>query len=136
MIIALINWRILPHFEAHFLDRWKTGLRLEGQPGLIGEFLSKVEGPSFHEGVTWQMEADELDDPSAWRSNDFVSYVNIGMWNSAEEFMNAVMKYASKGRTLKEEFEAAPRRRAILTPEAWRRGDNDLPSGLSAGVLL
>lgn len=48
--------------------------------------------------------------------------------------MNAVGKYMSKGRTLKEPFEAAPRRRAILTPEHWRRGSSPLPSVTSPGV--
>lgn len=134
MIVALINWRILPSEVDVFLNKWKTGLRLENAPGLIGEFLSKVNDTTFHEGVTWEMEADESDDRREWRDQNHVSYVNVGIWESAEHFMDAVGKYMSKGRTLKEDFEAAPRRRAILSPEHWRRGSRQLPSETSAGV--
>lgn len=134
MIIALINWRILPSEVDAFLSKWKTELKLKNAPGLIGEFLSKVEDATFHEGVTWEMEADDKDDRSGWRSQDYVSYVNVGIWERAEDFMGAVGKYMSKGRTLKEPFEAAPRRRAILSPEYWRRGSCQLPLETSLGV--
>ena len=134
MIIALINWRVLPSEVGAFLNKWKTGLKLNNAPGLIGEFLSRVEDSSFHEGVTWEMEGDDKDERSVWRSEDYVSYVNVGIWENVEDFMNAVGKYMSKGRTLKEPFEAAPRRRAILTAEHWRRGSCQLPSETSPGV--
>ncbi|MPZ33579.1 MAG: hypothetical protein GEV13_21730 [Rhodospirillales bacterium] len=134
MIVALINWRILPNEVDAFLNKWKTGLKLENAPGLIGEFVSKVNDAAFHEGVTWEMEADDKDDQSGWRSQDYVSYVNVGIWESAQDFMNAVGKNMSKGRTLREDFEAAPRRRAILSPEHWRRGSCQLPSETSPGV--
>lgn len=135
MIIALINWRIHPDKVDDFLAKWKTGLTLQGHSGLIGEFLSRVENGSFHDGVTWEMEPDELDDKAEWRADDFVSYVNVGMWENVADFMDAVGKYMSQGRTLKEDFEAAPRRRAILTPEHWRIGPSALPQTNSSGVI-
>lgn len=135
MIIALINWRILPDQVEAFLSKWKTGLSLGNAPGLIGEFLSKVESHDFHEGITWEMEADEKDNKADWRSTEFVSYVNVGVWTDTDFFMNAVGKYMSAGRSLKEPFEAAPRRRAILLPEHWRRGQLHLPATTSEGVV-
>jgi hypothetical protein len=133
MIIALINWRILPTEVGAFLEKWKTGLPLNNAKGLIGEFLSKVEDTTFFEGVTWEIEPDEKDAKDGWRSAEY-SYVNVGMWESSEDFMNAVGKYMSAGRTIKEAFEAAPRRRAVLSPEHWRRGLLNLPDSTSAGV--
>lgn len=135
MIIALINWRIIPSEEPAFLEKWKTGLPLNNADGLIGEFLSKVEDPTFFEGVTWVMEPDDGDDRTVWRTDDYVSYVNVGLWTGTESFMNAIGKYMSAGRTIKESFEAAPRRRAILSPQHWRRGLVSLPENTSEGVV-
>lgn len=134
MIIVLINWRVKSGSEGDFLEKWKSELALEGADGLIGEFLSKVEDSAFHEGVTWEMEADEKDNRSDWTTVDHTSYVNVGMWNSVDAFMNAVGKYMAAGRSIKEDFEAAPRRRAILTPEHWRIGADQLPHKTSKGV--
>lgn len=136
MIGALINWRVLPVEVDAFQLKWKTGLPLGNAKGLIGEFLSKVENASFFDGITREMEADEKDQKVSWRSDQYVSYVNIGIWESTADFMAAVGKYMSAGRTIKEDFEAAPRRRAILTPEHWRRGSLNLPAGTSEGVIL
>ena len=135
MIVALINWRILPSEVDAFLSKWKTGLRLIDAKGLIGEFLSRVEDGGFFQGVTWEMEPDEKDIKNGWRSSAYVSYVNVGMWESVDDFMNAVGKYMVAGRAIKEDFEAAPRRRAILTPEHWRRGSSSLPPHTSEGVV-
>ena len=134
MIIALINWRIIPSEVESFLEEWMTKLPLNNAEGLIGEFLSKVEGTGFFSGITWEMEPDEKDDKAGWRSYNYVSYVNVGFWATKEDFMNAVGKYMSQGRSIVKPFEAAPRRRAILTPEAWRRGAINLPPETSPGV--
>jgi hypothetical protein len=135
MIIALINWRILPDMEDDFLNTWKTELRLENAAGLIGEFLSRVEDSEFATAVTWEMEPDDRDIPEEWRSDDYVSYVNVGLWERYEDFHAALAKYMSQGRTLGKAFEAAPRRRAVLTVEHWRRGQSSLPAHTSPGVL-
>lgn len=135
MIIVLINWRVQPSMVDAFMDKWKTGLRLGEAKGLVGEFLSRVEDATFATAVTWELEPDEADDPTVWRREDYVSYVNVGIWESYEAFFDAVGKYMTSGRTIREEFEAAPRRRAILTPEHWRRGTLELPLQTSDGVL-
>lgn len=120
--------------EEDFLQKWKRELSLKDAAGLIGEFLSKVEDSAFHEGVTWEMEPDEKDIRDDWTATDYTSYVNVGMWTSVDAFMDAVGKYMAAGRSIKEEFEAAPRRRAILTPEHWRIGTDQLPHETSDGV--
>lgn len=134
LIIALINWRVKSGVEEVFLKKWKNELSLEGAAGLIGEFLSNVEDSTFHEGVTWELEPDEKDNRTDWAASDYTSYVNVGMWTSVDAFMDAVGKYMVAGRLIKEDFEAAPRRRAILTPEHWRIGSDNLPNETSNGV--
>jgi hypothetical protein len=135
MIIALINWRILRPQVAIFLDEWKTKLPLNNAKGLIGEFLSKVEDASYFDKITWEMESDDADDKTTWLSTDFVSYVNVGLWETYDDFIEAVGKKMTVGRSLGQPFEAAPRRRAILTPEHWRRGGLSLPKTTSNGVF-
>ncbi|WP_259555337.1 hypothetical protein [[Roseibacterium] beibuensis] len=120
--------------EKDFLNKWKNELSLDGAAGLIGEFLSKVEDSDFHEGITWEMEPDEKDNRNDWAAADYTSYVNVGMWTSVDSFMRAVGNYMVAGRSIKEAFEAAPRRRAILTPEHWRIGHDRLPGETSDGV--
>lgn len=136
MIIVLINWRILPSKENEFLDNWKTKLRLQGASGLIGEFLSRIEDTQFADAVTWEMEADDRDDRKVWRSDNYISYVNVGLWERYQDFHDAVAKNMSAGRTLGRDFEAAPRRRAVLTALHWRRGSAELPATTSEGVEL
>ena len=132
MIIVLINWRIAPTKVDEFLEHWKEKLSLEGKPGLVGEFLSKVEGQDFHNCITWNMEADNADNEAA--NVDHVSYVNVGIWSDADAFHTAVGQYMPDGRKTSLTFEAAPRRRAILSPEAWRIGQEQLPATTSEDV--
>lgn len=139
MIIVLINWRILPAMEDAFLNSWKTEFSLGDAKGLVGEFLSRVEDTEFAAEVTWEMEPDDRDDPTdtaQWRNEDYVSYVNVGVWERYEDFYSAVAKNMTAGRTLGKDFEAAPRRRAVLSAAHWRRGNSELPTTTSDGVTL
>ena len=90
MIIVLINWRILPSAVDTSLSAWKARLIVGKADGLIGEFLSRVEDASFFQGITWEMESDERDGKNGWRSQDYVSYVNVGMWESTDDFVNGI----------------------------------------------
>lgn len=135
MIVALINWRILPTGLDAFLLKWKTELKLGDAPGLIGEYLSRVEDISFFNRITWEMEPDEKDAKEGWRDESYVSYVNVGLWVDLKSFDGAVGRYMNAGRSLTFPFEAAPRRRAVLNVEHWRRGNSDLPPETSAGVV-
>ena len=83
MIIVLINWRVIPAKEAVFIEFWSSKLKLDSAPGLIGEFLSRVEGVEFFSKITWQMEPSEEEvDKAFWKSESYVSFVNVGMWDS------------------------------------------------------
>lgn len=137
MIIVLINWRVLPGRAADFVEFWSSTLKLNNPQGLIGEFLSKVEAPEFFGKITWQLEpSDQEEDRSFWQSENYISFVNIGIWENLEDFDRAVGKFMNSDPKSMNEYEAAPRRRAVLSPEAWRIGMSKLPSSSSDGVSL
>lgn len=135
MIIVLINWRILPEEVPEFKKYWSETLKLDHATGLVGEFLSEVKGQDFYEKITWEMEpSDSETDRTFWKSETHESFVNVGIWNRLEDFDKAVGKFMNADPTAMKEFEAAPRRRAVLSPEAWRIGASVLPSESSPGV--
>lgn len=135
MIFALINWRINAEKEHDFIQFWSSTLKLDNASGLIGEFLSRVQGPDFFEKITWQMEPSELeDDKSFWRSETYISLVNVGMWETLDDFERAVGSKMNADPRWMNDYEAAPRRRAVLSPSAWRIGSAALPGSSSPGV--
>lgn len=135
MIIVLINWRILPERRADFIAFWSS-LRIENQRGFIGEFLSKVEDHDLYDKVNWEIEPSENEDKSFWKSQTYLSFVNVGLWDSLEDFNREIGPKMNPAPEWMNEFEAAPRRRAVLTPEAWRmRSESGLPDRSSEGVL-
>ena len=136
MVIFLINWRIFSDSKNMnaFLLKWKTVLRVKNKEGLIGEFLSRVKDKKFFEYVTWELEDSSEEYKQHIRSEDFVSFVNVGLWRSKEDFFKNIGGNMPKDKWLMEPFEAAPRRRAVVEPEAWRIGSHPLPPLTSAGV--
>jgi len=135
MIIVMINWRVLPEKVPNFVEFWSATLKLNNVPGLIGEFLSKVEAPEFFGKITWQLEpSDQEEDRSFWKSETYVSFVNVGIWDKLGDFDHAVGKFMNADPKAMNEYEAAPRRRAVLSPEAWRIGMSKLPDSSSEGV--
>jgi Antibiotic biosynthesis monooxygenase len=135
MIIVLINWRVTPEKVPAFIEFWSSTLKLEGAPGLVGEFLSKVEGLDFYEKITWQIEPNDEEDRSFWKSEIYDSFVNVGIWESLADFDRAVGPKMNPDPKFMGEYEAAPRRRAILSPAAWRIGASALPKSSSPGVI-
>ncbi len=136
MIIVLINWRVLPEKVPSFVEFWSSTLKLEGALGLVGEFLSKVEGLDFYEKITWQMEPnEEEEDRSFWKSEIHDSFVNVGIWESLVDFDRAVGPKMNPDPKFIGEYEAAPRHRAVLSPAAWRLGASALPNFSSPGVI-
>lgn len=135
MIIVLINWRVLPEKVTGFVEFWSSTLKLNNAQGLVGEFLSKVEGPEFFEKISWQIEPSDLEvDRSFWKSEAYVSFVNVGIWESLTDFDCAVGPKMNADPKFMNEYEAAPRRRSILSPTAWRIGASALPKASSQGV--
>ena len=136
MVIFLIHWRILPEQIDAFLEKWKSGLTVKNRDGLIGEFLSEVKDPSFFENITWELDEISDSDRSQLRSEQFKSFVNVGLWRSKEDFLENIGGYFPKTPRAMESFEAAPRRRAVVDPVAWRIGAALLPSATSSDVVF
>ena len=122
MIIVLIHWRIKPDgaSEAQFLDFWKNEATISNKLNLVGEFLSRpLPASSF---------GFKVDDLSTGHSQgDCRHFINVGLWADWESFEREVGRLFDDSRALKP-FEAERRTRTILQPEAWRRGDFQLPS--------
>jgi len=115
MRIVLIEWRIKKGQEKQFLEYWSKRAVVRDRSGLIGELLSGVESPQLYPWITW-----ELDE--RW-----TTFVNVGLWRDAAEFEEQIGSYMNEARPPMV-FEAARRRRVLVAPERWRRGETDLPT--------
>ena len=126
MIIVLIHWKIKPEPEMveKFLKFWEKTAVVADRRGLVGEFLSEPHSAAEYGWVTWQLNGCE---------GKHRSFINVGFWNSAEEFDEQIGKYFESSTGLKE-FEAEPRVRTVLAPKCWRIGDAALPIHDSSGV--
>ena len=138
MVIFLINWRIRPDENSlqAFLSKWKTVLRVKNREGLIGEFLSRVRDANYFEYVTWEMGESSEEYRQHIKSDKFVSFVNVGLWRSKDDFLENIGGNIPGDRWSMEDFEAAPRRRAVVEPEAWRIGSHSLTPDTSPGVFF
>ena len=127
MIIVVIHWKIKPEPETvkEFLEFWKTTAVVEDRRGLIGEYLSEGHSTAEFGWITWPLTGCE---------GNYRSFINVGYWNSAEEFQEQVGKYFDSS-TGPKDFEAEPRLRTALKPKYWRIGDSSLPIHDSGGVL-
>ncbi|MCY4427030.1 MAG: hypothetical protein OXC05_08370 [Halieaceae bacterium] len=127
MIIVVIHWKIKrkQKWVDKFLEFWRKTATVEDRSGLIGEFLSEGHSTAEFDWITWPLTGCE---------EKYRSFVNVGFWNSAEEFQEQIGKYFKPSGGL-EKFEAKPRQRTALKPKCWRVGDNKLPIHDSGGVL-
>ena len=125
MIIVVIHWKIKPDRVDEFLKFWRRKAIVEDRRGLIGEFLSEGHSTAEFGWITWPLTSCE---------GEYRSFVNVGYWNSGEEFQSQVGKYFDSS-TGKKDFEAEPRLRTALKPKCWRMGDSKLPLHDSGGVL-
>ena len=127
MIVVLIHWKIKPEQETveDFFEFWRTEATVDDRSGLICELLNETPSPEGHSWITWQPPECE---------GKYRSFINIGYWNSSEEFHEQIGKYfeTSMGQ---QPFEAFPRVRTVLNPKCWRIGDASLPPGDSGGVM-
>lgn len=126
MIIVVIHWRIKrePEMVEKFLRFWKNTAVVSDRRGLIGEFLTEPHSAAEYRWITW----DLTDCQGKHRS-----FINVGFWNSAEEFHDQIGQYFPTSDGLKD-FEAEPRVRTALKPMCWRVGDGALPVHDSDGV--
>jgi hypothetical protein len=82
MIAILVHWQIRPGKEEEFKAKWKQMTIAPGS-GLYREILTELDpeppNPLFH--------TFSLGDPF------YTTFINIGIWESLEQFDNAVGKY-------------------------------------------
>lgn len=136
MIIVFIDWYIKPDKVDEFLTFWKQEAKIENRNGLIGEFLSKPADIEYKSWITWHMATDIFVDSCTPETQEMPAYerfINIGLWMNEKDFEDAVAKYFNDNNSRKD-FEAKQRRRALLTPQAWRIGQGKLPGDDSEGV--
>lgn len=124
-IVVLIHWKIEKTSVDDFLKFWKTEAQVRDSEGLIGEFLTTPASRHQYPWITLDLEDD---------SNRYISYVNIGLWSSAEMFEEQIGQYFET-KTGTQPFEYEPRSRTLLTPDAWRIGESSFPDHSSEGVL-
>ena len=125
MVIALIHWKIKPDAVSEFLDYWRTKAVVQDRKGLIGEFLSEACHTSEFPWITWDLTGCE---------GVYRSFINVGMWNNADDFHEQIGKYFA-GPSERKSFEYEVRTRTILRPTCWRIGHSDLPLHDSRGTL-
>jgi hypothetical protein len=126
MIIVLIHWRIKPEKTSEFLDFWKTQATIQNRGDLVAEMLNEVQMPKDFPYATWSL------DPESF--GNFKSYVNVGVWDDDNAFQEQIGQYFNDDRPMLD-FEKFRRRRAVLKPVSWRRGQAQLPENDPAGVL-
>ena len=125
MVIALIHWKIKPDMVGKFREYWRKTVVVQDRKGLIGEFLSEACHTSEFRWITWDLTGCE---------GVYRSFINVGMWDNAEDFHEQIGKYFKEGAE-RLDFEHCPRTRTILRPDSWRIGDSSLPLHDSGGTL-
>ena len=117
MVIVLVHWKIKPKRVDVFFEYWRKVVAVQDRAGLIGEFLSEACHASEFPWITWELTR---------REGVYRSFVNVGMWTSAEGFHDQIAKYFRDG-VEPQDFEHEPRVRTVLRPRCWRMGDSSLP---------
>ncbi len=122
MVIILVYWQIKEDRVEEFEKYWKTLGNVEGKKGFYREILTEPVAQSDSKFNTLSM-----------TDRNYRVYMNLGFWNSVEDFENAVRETMPKtsqttasGRTKQvielEPFEFKLRERIVLTPIAERGG--------------
>ena len=126
MHIVLIDWKIIKGEEAAFEEYWRSLLPIRNRAGMIGEFLSEPNPATEYSWINWNIDGEQL-------SPECTRFINVGLWSNAKAFeVEASPYFDPEGGKLCFEFEL--RRRALLTPKAWRNGPWGMPTGDSDGV--
>ena len=117
----LVDWRIVKGEEDTFQYYWKSVLHIKNRVGMVGEFLSEPNAPSDYPWINWDLAAEQV-------SARCTRFINVGLWSDAKAFETEVSPYFAPGGS-KLSFEYELRRRALLTPKAWRNGLAGMPNG-------
>lgn len=124
-VVVLVHWKIKKKSVDDFLNFWKTEALVRDREGLIGEFLTTPASSHEYPWITLNLEDD---------SNKYVSYLNVGLWSSADIFVEQIGQYFETATGIKS-FEYEQRSRTLLKPDSWRIGKRSLPEHTSEGVL-
>ena len=123
MFIVLIKWKIKPGHEESFLTYWKQELKVRDNHELVGEFLCS---PKSREYATWSL--PEPGDPPC------AIFLNVGIWQSEAAFLEQIEPYFADDEE-PHYFEASRRLRIVLSADAQRIGQAQLPRQNSEGVV-
>lgn len=110
MVVILVHWLIKPEKEPEFIKRWEE-MTVQSDSGLFREIFTtpetEIQNLKYH---TFGLE-----------SPNYKTYINIGIWNSIEDFDKAIGKYipevkAQNGKQIieLEDFEFKLRERLVL----------------------
>src|SRR5215813_1892795 len=124
MVIILVYWQVKEDRVEEFEKYWKTLGNVEGKKGFYREILTKPVAQS-----------DSKFNTLGLTDRNYCAYLNLGFWNSVEDFERAVQETMPKtfqtadlasGRTKQsielEPFEFKLRERIVLTPIAEHGG--------------
>ena len=127
MVIVLIHWLIRAddRFEQDFRDHWASQNVIHNREGFIAEFLSEPVAKKAYEWITWDFETEHNPPTKA--------FVTVGIWTDGKRFEQEIADYFNDSKPMLP-FEAARRRRVMLTPAAYRIGPEKLPNADSDGV--
>ncbi len=109
VFVVAVYWTIKEGCEEEFEKFWRECLPVKDKSVLVGEFLSRIAMPDGYN--SWDLTTD-----------DATTFVNVGIWNSKEDFIREIGQYISKRRGFEKKF----RVRAMLTPIVWRLGESEL----------
>jgi hypothetical protein len=110
MVVILVHWLIKPNKTEEFVKRWE-GMTVQADSGLYREIFTtpetEVQNLHYH---TFGLE-----------SPNYRTYINIGIWNSIDDFDKAIGKYIPEVKSQNgkqiielEDFEFKLRERLVL----------------------
>lgn len=120
MIVVLIRWYIHKGKEIEFVNFWENIMKVPDGSGLYRETLTKedpnITDPKMH---TFDVE-----------SSYYTTFINVGMWESFDDFENAITKPYIRPKVVIEgkqyieinDFEYKLRERVILNKISDRGG--------------
>lgn len=120
MVIVIVHWKIHKGRKARndFFDYWSK-LNINNRNHFVGEFLSKP--------MTKKQAGFECIEMNIPNSPKYVSYFNVGIWNTIGAFKKEVISKYVGATPITQPFEYEYRERMVLSPNLWRVGSGVLP---------
>ncbi len=127
MVIVIVRWYIKEGKDEKFKAKWQ-GMKPKSKEGLFREFFSKPITSSVEKYHTLDVE-----------SKHYTTYINVGVWNSIEDFNKAIGslilgRFVNENPEKKDielieifDFEFKLRERIVMDVEKTRAGEFILP---------